>query len=63
MNEYESNAEFENSTICRKKEDFMIYYKDFDSNLNKKDDTMSKYERLIKVKITLFHLILLVSRI
>ena len=51
MTEYGSNAEFENSTVGRKKDDFMIYYKDFDSNIKKKDDTMSIYERLIKVKI------------
>lgn len=49
MTEYESNADYENSTVVRKKEDFMIYYKDFDSNINKKDDTLSIYERLIKV--------------
>lgn len=50
MNEYESNADYENSTVARKKDDFMVYYKDFDSNLNKKEDTMSIYMRLLKVK-------------
>ncbi len=50
MTEYESNADYENSSHCRKKDDFMNFYKDFDSNINKTEDNGSIYERLIKVK-------------
>lgn len=53
MTGYESNADYENSIVGRKKDDFMIYYRDFDSNINKKDDTMSVYETLINVNDSL----------
>lgn len=50
MNEYESNTDYENTSLGKKKEDFMIYYKDFDSNFMKKDNNSSIYEKLLKVK-------------
>jgi len=49
MTEYESNVDIDNSIIGRKKEEFMNYYRDFDSNFKKKENTMTLYEESIKV--------------
>ena len=53
MTEYQSNTDYDNSPMGRKKEDFINYYKDFDSNFNKKDVTLTIYEKLLKVKLSI----------
>jgi len=56
MTEYGSNMDVYVSNNIRKKEEFMNYYKDFDSNLKNNDNTKSSYQELLKVDLNIIRL-------
>lgn len=56
MTEYGSNMDMEVTNYIRKKEDFMNYYKEFDSNIKNNDNKKSSYQELLNVDLTIFDL-------
>ncbi len=55
MTDYDTNADdIQTSIKEKKKEEFINYIKDFDSNFKKKNNTNSLYEESIKVNFILF---------